>query len=167
MNFLKNLVLHWILPLVAALLIYSAIQAVRAPTVVVGDDGAAPGFILVSTVGDKVELADFAGAPVILNFWAEWCGPCKAEIPTLNSFAMRHPEVPVLGVAVDSGNLAAVTGHAERLGIRYPVVRATSAVQRAYGVTTLPTSFLVGADGTVKKTHVGLITRPQLALWAN
>ena len=67
----------------------------------------------------------------------------------------------MLGLAVDSGSLAEVTAHSERLGIRYPVVRATNAVQRAYGVKTL-----VGAEGTLKKTHVGLITRPQLAVWA-
>ena len=104
--------------------------------------------------------------PVLVDFWAEWCGPCKAEIPALNRFAKKNPDVPVIGIAVDSGNLDAVTAHAERLGIRYPVVRGTSAVQRAYGVSVLPTSFLIGADGTIEKSHVGLITRPQLAAWA-
>jgi thiol-disulfide isomerase/thioredoxin len=165
-EFLKNLVMHWVLPLVAALLIYGAIQSFRGPDVQVGEGGTAPGFVLVSTDGRSVTLEDYRGKPVLLNFWAEWCAPCKAEIPALNRFAKVHPEVAVLGIAVDSGNLEAVTGHAERLGIRYPVVRGTGSVQRAYGVKTLPTSFLVSADGLLDKTHVGLITRPQLALWA-
>jgi thiol-disulfide isomerase/thioredoxin len=166
MDFLKNLFLHWILPLFAALVLYAGIQAYRAPQVDVGEDGSAPAFELVGTDGSAVALADYAGQTVLVNFWAEWCGPCKAEIPALNRFAKKNPDVPVIGIAVDSGNLASVTAHAERLGIRYPVVRGTSAVQRAYGVSVLPTSFLIGPDGTIEKSHVGLITRPQLAAWA-
>lgn len=166
MQYLKNLFVHWVLPVLAALLVYGAIQEFRAPAVQLDENGAARDFALPDIDGGTWTLSEHRGRTVLVNFWAEWCGPCKAEIPALNRFAAKHPDVAVIGIAVDSGDLDSVRDHADRLGIKYPVVRGTSRVKREYGVTVLPTSFLIAEDGTIDKTHVGLITRPQLAAWA-
>ena len=63
----------------------------------------APPFALSSLDGDPIVLADYKGQTVVLNFWASWCGPCRHEVPEFNRFAQAHPEIPVLGLAVQSG----------------------------------------------------------------
>ena len=124
----------------------------------------APPFELVGLDGASVRLADFRGRTVVLNFWATWCGPCRLEAPTFAAFARAHPEITVLGVVAD-GPAAKVRAAARELGITYPVVLGDAATFGAYGVTTYPTTVVVGPDGEVRSAHTGLMVRPQLA-WA-
>lgn len=165
MDVLKNIVVNWILPVVVAIAVYAGIQALRAPEVQTGERGEAPAFTLMSTTGQRVALADFAGQPVILNFWATWCGPCKAELPQLNKFAKQHPEVAMLGVALDSGTLPVLKRAQADLGIEFDVLRGNKGVQSQYGVRTIPTTFLVDASGVIQESHVGVVTAGQLARW--
>jgi thiol-disulfide isomerase/thioredoxin len=109
--------------------------------------------------GASVELADLLGSPIVLNFWASWCGPCRTEIPEFNAFAKDHPEVQVIGVGVDSGDAAAVARAAESFGITYRVAVGDSAIMQRYGVRSLPTTVIIGADGKVKASHVGMLNR--------
>ena len=124
----------------------------------------APGFTLPDLQGETVALADFSGQTVVLNFWATWCGPCRMEIPAFSEFADTHPEIPVLGIAVD-GTAPELRRASKELGITYPVLIADSATKAEYGVETLPTTVVVGADGAVRYAHAGLMLQPQL-LWA-
>lgn len=165
MEVLKNVLLNWILPVVAALAVYAVVQGLRAPEVETDDQGRAPIFTLMDTAGDRVALEELRGQPVILNFWATWCGPCKAEIPELNRFAAAHPDVKLLGVAVDSGTLPVLERASEQLGIQYPVLRGNSGVQQRYGVRSVPTTFLVDADGIIRQSHVGPVSVRQLERW--
>ncbi len=165
MEVLKNVLLNWVLPVVAALAVYALVQGLRAPDVHEGEGGTAPQFTLMSTTGEPVALDALRGKPVILNFWATWCGPCKMEIPSINEFAREHPEVVVLGVAVDSGTLPVLKRAAEQLGIEYPVIRGNAGVQRLYGVRSVPTTFLVDADGRLAESHVGVVSARKLARW--
>ena len=162
---LKNVVLNWILPVVAALAVYALVQGMRAPEVHTDAQGNAPRFTLMSTEGEPVALEDLRGKQVILNFWATWCGPCKVEIPYINTFARENPEVVVLGVAVDSGTLPVLKRASAELGIEYPVIRGNAGVQRQYGVRSVPTTFLIDADGTIAESHVGVVTARKLARW--
>jgi len=162
---LKSVVVNWLLPAAAALAIYALVTAMRAPEVVVDEHGRAPVFTLAATEGAPVALESFRGRPVVVNFWATWCGPCKAEIPELNAFARAHPDVPVLGVAVDSGTLPTLARAKADLGIEFPVLRGNGGVQRQYGVRSVPTTFLVGPDGAILRTHVGALTAAQLERW--
>jgi len=123
----------------------------------------APDFELVTLDGDTVRLSSLRGKTVVLNFWASWCGPCRVEIPQFSSFAEAHPEVPVLGIATD-GTPGELKAASKKLGITYPVLRADAATVRAYGVDTLPTTVIVGPEGTVAAAHAGILTRPQLSL---
>ena len=123
---------------------------------------AAPPISIPDLQGANVELAEMIGSPIVLNFWASWCGPCRQEIPEFSAFAKEHPEVQVIGVAVDSGNAAAVEQAAKSFGITYRVAVGDSAIMQRYGVRSLPTTVIIGADGNVKSSHVGMLNRKGL-----
>lgn len=121
----------------------------------------APGFLLEDLSGETVSLEAYRGQTVVLNFWATWCGPCRAEIPTLNRFAEAHPEIPVLAIAED-GQARHLEAFAKRYEMTYPVLRATPQVLRSYKVKAYPTTVIVGPDGQVEKIHTGVVYGPYL-----
>src|SRR3954463_12795480 len=92
--------------------------------------GPAAAFDLVDAQGKPQRLADYKGRYVVLNFWATWCVPCIQEIPEIAAFAKAHPEVVVIGVAVDAeDNLAKVKQFAAKTGHDYPLVFSNAAVE--------------------------------------
>jgi thiol-disulfide isomerase/thioredoxin len=123
---------------------------------------AAPEISVPDLQGGTVELADLVGSTVVLNFWASWCGPCRQEIPEFSAFAKDHPQVHVIGVAVDSGSAADVERAAKSFGIDYRVAVGDSSIMQRYKVSSLPTTVIIGADGKVKASHVGMLNRKGL-----
>ncbi len=123
----------------------------------------APAFELVNVAGGSTKLADYAGKTVVLNFWGSWCPPCVAEIPEFASWAEQNPDVPILGIAYNSGSGAKLAKDADRLGITWPVLESDAAVLSAYGVQVYPTTVVVGPDGTIKATAHGGIDAQGLA----
>jgi thiol-disulfide isomerase/thioredoxin len=121
----------------------------------------APDFTLTDLDGTRWALSEQQGKTVVLNFWATWCGPCKMEAPGLTRFAKDHPDIPVLGIAVD-GKPDAVGKVADAIGIDYPVMIADAATKAAYDVSTLPTTIVVNPDGTIRSAHAGLMLEPHL-----
>lgn len=118
----------------------------------------APPFTLPDLDGRPVSLADFAGRVVLVDFWATWCEPCKQQIPVLNQFHRRHPEVTVLGVSVDAGGREAVAPFAAEHGIEYPVLLGSESLARDFGVPGFPALVVVDADGRLDSLHLGVIT---------
>ena len=123
----------------------------------------APAFALADLEGRTVRLSDYAGRPVVLNFWATWCMPCRVEAPSFDAFARAHPEIPVLGIAAD-GTPDELRAAADELGISYRILRADRATLRAYGVDVYPTTVIVDRRGRVTVSHAGLMLRPHLWL---
>lgn len=127
----------------------------------------APGFQLAALDGRPVSLGDFRGRPVIVNFWATWCEPCKQEMPALQAEAARQPDLVVLGIDnVESA--VKVRPFVDQLGLRFPILldQDGSVVER-YQVTGLPTTFFIDRSGVLRGIYRGPLTpdslREQLA----
>lgn len=120
--------------------------------------GPAPPFTLPDLEGQEVALADLAGRIVVLDFWATWCEPCKAQIPVLNRFQREHPEVAVLGVAVDADGRTVVEPFAREHAIGYRVLLGSESLAREYGVPGFPALAIVDASGRFDALHLGVVT---------
>ena len=157
---MKRLVNDWILALTMGAAIFMAIQWLQPkpnlPEI-------APNFEIETVDGVRVSLQALQGQPVVLNFWASWCGPCKQETPEFNSFHKANPEIPIIGLAVDSGNASKVKRTAKKWGIEYPVAVADGSLQHIYDISTLPTTIVVGPDGKIVDIHVGMMSERRLA----
>jgi thiol-disulfide isomerase/thioredoxin len=118
----------------------------------------APSFSLTDLQGNRLALDEMRGQTVVVNFWASWCGPCKTEIPDFSRFAQEHPDIAVLGLAVDSGDTSDVRRSAQRLGIDYTVALADQSTVQSYDISAFPTTIIVGPDGDVAHIQVGAMT---------
>lgn len=119
---------------------------------------AAPPFQLNDLNGKPVSLAEAKGKVVLLNFWATWCGPCRAEIPDLVDLQKRYADkLEIIALATEEDDPDQVRRFVLHSGINYRVAMAPDDVVRAYGgVAALPTSFVIDAQGRVVQKHVGL-----------
>ena len=121
-------------------------------------------FTLKDMNGIDVNLASFKGKVIVLNFWATWCGPCKAEIPDLVSLqAQYRDDLVVLGISVDD-TADKMKQYAEQLGINYPLLvgNGRDDVQNAYGpIWGIPVSVIIDRQGRIAKKHPGIASREQ------
>ena len=110
--------------------------------------------------GRTITTDDLRGKVTLVNFWATWCGPCRAEIPDLVKLQARYPDhLQIIGVSADEGPVQVVEDFATEFGINYPIVMGTPELSRAFpGVMALPTSFIVDPEGRVVQTHIGLVS---------
>ena len=127
---------------------------------------AAPAFVLTNLDGKKVSLADYKGRPVLVNFWATWCGPCKVEMPWFEEFRKQYASqgFEILGLAddVDAGK-DAIGKVAKKAGVSYPILLTDGKVQAAYGgLDVLPMSFYVDRNGVVVEETAGLGSKDEI-----
>ncbi len=118
----------------------------------------APDFKLTGLDGKPITLADSHGKVILLNFWATWCGPCRAEIPDLVELQNKYNNrLQILGLVVDDDDQDAIKDFVEKFGINYPVALATNDIRMQYGgIAALPTSFVLDAEGRIVQKHEGL-----------
>ena len=111
----------------------------------------------------RVSLVELRGYPVVINFWASWCGECRLESPDLNAFTAAHSgKVIVLGIDVQDFTSDAV-GFAKEMKINHNDVRdAHDSVAASYEVGPLPETFFIDAKGRIASYHLGLVTRQDL-----
>lgn len=124
----------------------------------------APDFSLTTTSGETFKLSDLRGKPVVLNFWATWCPPCRAELPEMQAASQRLAgQVAIVGV--DQAEAPAdVQAFAEKLGITYPIPLDKNAdASRLYAVRSLPTTFFIDRSGTIRQIQIGAVTEATLA----
>lgn len=126
----------------------------------------APAFTLTDVNGREVSLGQFKGHPVIVNFWATWCGPCKLEMPWFQEFSEKYkPQgLVVLGLAQDDGaSRGDISSAAKKIGVSYPILMPDEKVSKAYGgVDYLPETFYVARSGKVVSVAAGAPTKDQM-----
>ena len=124
----------------------------------------APGFSLPSLDGEITTLDDYKGQVVLINLWATWCPPCKAEMPTLNAYYQANKDKGFVVLAVnDQEDAITVNNFIETNGFDFPVLLDTqSQVLDTYNVRALPTTFVIDRNGVIRHVHMGEISRQQL-----
>jgi peroxiredoxin len=156
----------------AVLLIAAAVVLIIAtredPTTNAADNNVvlAQDFTLPTFAGQQVSLSDFRGQVVLLNFWAWWCPPCKAEMPDLHQFYLDYKDqgFTILAVHADQEAQKGADFIADN-GFTFPVVQdTTGSAFYIYGDGSLPQSVLIGPSGELIKTYrAGMITSEMLA----
>jgi peroxiredoxin len=123
-----------------------------------GGDGsrAAPDFTLKDPTGRTVALSAQKGRVVLLNFWATWCDSCREELPELEDLQKRAGDRYVLlAISVDDDPAKVVPPFVRRHGLSFPVAYGDQSTLRAYAVSSLPTTYLIGPDGAIARRYVG------------
>ena len=116
----------------------------------------APDFSLTNVDGQKASLSDFKGKAVILNFFASWCPPCKAEIPDFVELQKKYGDKGFTFVGVSLVSLQESRDFAAKMGINYPILVDDGKVSALYGpVRAIPTTFVIDKDMKIVKMYVG------------
>jgi cytochrome c biogenesis protein CcmG/thiol:disulfide interchange protein DsbE len=156
-------VMLWVV--VAGLFLWRVAPQARAAVGWGSSGGPAPAVTLDLLNGSAVRLADLRGQVVLVNFWATWCPPCRAEMPGFQKAyeAMHKDGFTVVGISMDDASRAHVESFLQDHGIRYPVAMATTDAVAAFGgVDSYPTSFLIDRQGRVRYTVRGFFAEPAL-----
>jgi thiol-disulfide isomerase/thioredoxin len=124
----------------------------------VRDPDPAPDLKVKDLNGKELSLEAYKGKVVLLNFWATWCGPCRAEIPSLIRIQEAYKDrLQIIGMDVDDDDEQQLRRFVKDQGINYPVAMTSVPVRVAYGgIAALPTVFVINQDNKVVQKHVGL-----------
>ena len=122
------------------------------------EKGQAPAWTLPDLNGKPVHLADYKGKVVILDFWATWCPPCRAEIPGFIDLQKKYGAkgLVVIGASVDQDGPPVVSAFVTQNHMNYQIVMANEDVTKAYGgIEGIPTTFVIDPSGQIVKSYVG------------
>lgn len=118
----------------------------------------APDFSLKTSSGKTIALSKLRGKIVVVNFWATWCGPCRAEIPGFSKVyeKYRSKGLEIVGISLDQGGWNDVKPFVKKFNISYPIVLGNDRVAQQYGnIDAIPTTFIVDKDGNIVGRHIG------------
>ncbi|MBP8002383.1 MAG: redoxin domain-containing protein [Chloroflexi bacterium] len=126
---------------------------------------AAPNFIAADLDGNPVELSELQGQPVILNFWATWCAPCRLEMPELEATYKTYQDDGLVILAINREETPDVIRpfFYDEMGLTFtPLIDETGLVANLYTVLVMPTTYFVNAEGEITAIHRGPLTQNQL-----
>ncbi len=168
----------WIAVLVIVLIVALAVMGCSSDTpeeaalgLIVTDDSSskpaegqvAPDFRLETLDGEAVALSDFQGKPVMLNFWASWCGPCQQEIPYMvEAYADADDQFEIVAVNIQESTNT-VRDFADSAEMTFSILLDDKAsVATGYSIRGIPTSMFLDSDGVIVAIHEGTLTEAQL-----
>jgi peroxiredoxin len=124
----------------------------------------APDFTLATLDGAEFKLSELRGTPVVLNFWATWCGPCQRELPAMQAAAERYDGLVVIA-GVDQGEDAdTVQAYVDKLQLTFPIPMDTEQdVGQRYNIKGLPTTFFIDGEGIIRRVWAGEMNSITLA----
>ncbi|WP_246939576.1 TlpA family protein disulfide reductase [Bacillus pinisoli] len=130
----------------------------------------APDFSLQTLSGESVRLSELKGKKVFINFWASWCPPCKDEMPEIQEFHEKYPDIMVLAIDLRNTEKSdeVVKEFIEENGYTFPVLLDQKGkVGESYKVLTLPTSFFINTNGEIQYKFIGPLTLEKMEEMVN
>jgi thiol-disulfide isomerase/thioredoxin len=127
-----------------------------------------PSFSVTDLTGRTIQSSELRGKVVLVNFWATWCPPCRAEIPDLIKLQEKYrKELVIIGVSEDEIPPENVKAFANQQGMNYPIAMTTPELRKIFrGVAALPTTFVIDRNGRLVQKHVGLLNAANTELEA-
>lgn len=119
----------------------------------------APDFTLKTFEGETLMLSQFRGQAVLVNLWATWCPPCRAEMPAIQKLYVEYKDRGLVVLAVDmtyQDKVGAVLPFTQEYGLTFPIlIDDTGAIAEKYELRSLPSSFFIGRDGVIREVVIG------------
>jgi thiol-disulfide isomerase/thioredoxin len=118
-------------------------------------------FTVTDLDGRTISASSLRGKVTLINFWATWCGPCRAEIPDLVALQEKYrDQLQIIGISEDEVAPEVVKKFAAQLNVNYPIVMVTPELEKKFGnIVALPTSFVLDREARIVQKHVGMLTR--------
>jgi peroxiredoxin len=122
-----------------------------------GASGDAPNFKLQDLDGKTVRLSDFKGKPVVLDFWATWCQPCRDSMPGMAKLHKEYADkgLVILSISLDGGAIEDVRDFQKEYGMTYTVLMGTEEAAAEYSVRTIPMMVVIDKSGKIRKRYMG------------
>lgn len=133
----------------------------------IGIENMAPSFTLKDFDGNEVSLGDYKGKKILLNFWASWCPPCRAEMPDMEKFYQKYKDegytVIAVNMAATEKNPQDALAFVEENDLTFPVlVDEKGSIKALYNVMSFPTSYFIDSDGVIRNKVIGAMSEEHM-----
>ena len=144
-------------PLVVSILVLAVLMGCTRSDERAAASGDAPNFKLQDLDGKSVQLSDFKGKLVVLDFWATWCQPCRDSIPGMAKLSKDYADkgLVILAISLDGGASGEIKTFQQEHGMTYTVLMGTEDVASLYSVRTIPMMIVLDKSGKIQKRYLG------------